>query len=131
MQDKAMYMIIFMYALSFSLIGGQYVADSIGITLTNEKGENMKSFVLDNIGVDALNQHTLAVNTGVQNKTAVQQDPVSVAAGTAYEVFQLMVGMYIFNVMTFFGVPFWAVSGIQILYVILLSIFLIAKIRGI
>ena len=77
-----------------------------------------------------------AVNTATSNivgtnSTSVTSNPVTAAAGIAWEIIQLMSGTYIFGVLVMLGVPSIIVAGMTILYVFMLARTIIAYIRGI
>ena len=121
---------LFMYSVSFSVLGKQYIfGDIIGIEMTNFEGTPITSNLLAMIDVDALNiSKSNVVNT---NETTVKTDPVIAAADIAWEIFLLLTGTYIFNVMILFGVPVIFVSGLIFLYLIMLARAFIAYLRGI
>lgn len=121
--------VIFMYAVSFSLLGGQYVMDVFGITMTNYEGVPIHSNLLAIVDTDNLNSVTNQLNQ--INGTEAEVDPVGVAAGLVVEVLQLMTGTYIFNLLFLFGVPDIFIYGLVTLYAIMLFRTLIAYLRGI
>ena len=130
MIEKALIIVIFMYATSFSLLAGQYVVgDVFGLAITDVNGNELKTPLLALIDVDSLNTITSDV-TGL-NQTEAVADPVTAGAQIALSIFQLLTGTYIFNVLTFFGVPTIFIAGMALLYVILVIRALIAYIRGI
>ena len=121
---------IFMYATSFGLLGGQFLmGDIIGIELKDINGNPLKSSILDTINVDTLG--TSAQNVIGTNATAVTTDPITAAAGIAWELIQLMTGTYIFNIAYLMGVPLIIIAGITLLYIILLMRTIIAYLRGV
>ena len=121
---------IFMYATSFGLLGGQFLmGDVIGIELKDINGNPLKSSILDTINVDTLG--TSAQNVIGTNQTAVTTDPITAAAGIAWELIQLMTGTYIFNIAYLMGVPLIIIAGITLLYIILLMRTIIAYLRGV
>lgn len=130
MIEKSLIIIIAMYGLSFSLLGVQYtLADVFGITLTNWEGVEIKSTVLSMVDIDALNQNTLnVINT---NETTIKTDPIIGAANITWELFQLLTGTYIFNILFLFSVPIVFVGGFVFIYVILLVRALIGYLRGV
>ena len=129
MIEKALIAIVFMYAVSFSLLGGQFVMDSFGITMTNTNGVEIRSSLLGIVDTDNLNTVTGQL-TGV-NGTEAGEDPFGVAAVLTVELLQLMTGTYIFNILFLFGVPAIFVYGMVVLYALLLFRALIAYLRGI
>ena len=59
MIDKALMIIIFMYAVGFSMLGIQYtLADTFGITMTNMEGTPIKSALHGFIKDDEINERT-------------------------------------------------------------------------
>ena len=119
-----------MYGTSFMLLGAQFVlGDVFGIELANWEGTPIKSTILDTVDTDQLN--TSAQNIIGTNQTSVTQDPISAAAGIAWEVFTLLTGTYVFQVLYLLGVPSIIVAGMVIIYIIMLSRTIIAYLRGI
>ena len=130
MIEKSLYIMIFMYATSFGLLGGQFLmGDIIGIELKDINGNPLKSSILDTINVDTLG--TSAQNVIGTNATAVTTDPITAAAGIAWELIQLMTGTYIFNIAYLMGVPLIIVAGMTLLYITLLMRTIIAYLRGV
>jgi len=119
-----------MYSASFMMLGTQFVlGDVFDIDIKNWEGTPIKSTILDTVDVDQLN--TSASNIIGTNQTQVTQDPISAAAGIAWELFLLLTGTYIFQVLFLLGVPSIIVAGMVILYIIMLSRTIIAYLRGI
>jgi len=130
MIEKSLYIMIFMYATSFGLLGAQFlVGDVIGVTMTDIEGNPLKSSILTTIQVDTLG--TSAQNVIGTNQTTVVSDPITAAAGIAWELIQLMTGTYIFNIAYLMGVPLIIVAGMTLLYIILLMRTIIAYLRGV
>ena len=131
MIEKALYVIIFMYAISFSLLGMQYsLGDVFGLTLTNFEGQPIKSDLLT--VVNTVNINTALGNITTANYTAGSTDDAfAIAAGAAAELFLLMTGTYIFNVLFLMGVDLIWISGFVVLYGILFARAVLAYIRGI
>ena len=130
MKHKAIIIILFMYSLSFSMLSVQYMyADVLGTDIKNFEGVVMKSEVLEYVDTGAIN--TATSNIVGTNSTSVVNNPVSAAAGIAWEIIQLMSGTYIFGVLVMQGVPSIIVAGMTILYVFMLARTIIAYIRGI
>jgi len=129
MIEKPLIIIIFMYAVSFSLLGGQFVMDSFGIEMTNLEGTPLESNLLAIVDTDNLNSVTS--NLTNLNATEAETDPVTAAAGLVVDVLQLMTGTYIFNILFLFGVPPIFIYGMVTIYAIMLFRTLIAYLRGI
>lgn len=137
MSEKAIVVIIFMYSTSFSLLAAQYVlGDVFGTTLTSPvTGAPLKSNLIGVNGTSGIVQIN-TINTQQQNITSITRNntvtnPIGTAAGQAYELLQILTGTYIFNVLALLGVAPIFISGLVVLYVILLARAIIAYIRGI
>ena len=122
-----------MYAVSFSLLAAQIHADSYGLTLRAPDGTPIKPFLLDTVRVPTIN--TITSNVTQSNETAFILDPVIAGATIAWQLFQLLTGTYIFNLIYLFAgaspLIISIIAGITILYVFLAINTLIAKIRGV
>jgi hypothetical protein len=137
MSEKAIVIIIFMYSTSFSLLAAQYVlGDVFGTTLTSPiTGQPLKSNLIGGNGTTGIISIS-TINTQQNNITSITRtntvtNPIGTAAGQAWELLQILTGTYIFNVLALLGVPGIFVSGLVVLYVILLARAIIAYIRGI
>ena len=121
---------LFMYATSFSILGAQFVlGDVMGVQMTDINGDPLTSSILTTIQVDQLNtsaQHVIGTN-----QTAVTQDPITAAAGIAWELILLMTGTYVFQIAYLLGIPSIIVAGMVLLYIILLMRTIIAYLRGV
>jgi len=133
MIDKPVYIIIAVYCASFSMLGAQFLADSYGITLVAQDGTPIRSAVLDYIRIGSLNTFTSSLPT--ENSTLNAVDAFAEAFFVGYQLvwdlFLLFTGFYIFNVIALFGVPAIFVIPITGIYIIMLGLFIIAKIRGV
>jgi len=122
-----------MYAVSFSLLAAQIHADSYGLTLRAPDGTAIKPFLLDTVRVPTIN--TITSNVTQSNETAFILDPIIAGATIAWQLFQLLTGTYIFNLIYLFAgaspLVISIIAGITILYVFLAINALIAKIRGV
>lgn len=132
MIEKSLIVIIFMYSLSFAMLGVQYtLADTFGITLTNWEGVELKSVILTTINEDSFNLQTGQLNN--LNQTLIETDPITAAASFVYELFQILTGTYIFNVLALM-LPSSAhifIVGMVGIYAIMLFRTLIAYLRGV
>ena len=129
MIEKALIAVVFMYSLTFGLLAAQYtLADVYGIELTNWQGESLKNPLLQIANTPLLN--AILLNVTNTNQTTVQTDPITAAAEITYNLFLILTGTYVFNVLYFLGVPFIVVSGLVLLYLILLARALIGYLRG-
>ncbi len=121
---------IFMYSISFSILGAQFiVGDVMGVEMTDINGDPLKSSILTTIQVDQLN--TSAQNVIGTNQTSIVSDPITAAAGIAWELILLMTGTYVFQIAYLLGIPSILVAGMVLLYIILLMRTIIAYLRGI
>lgn len=135
MIDKAVYIVIFFYAVSFMMLGVQYVlGDVYHIQMTNLSGTPIKSAILEIIQTDILNSITanIANATDAENGTL---DAIVNAFQLGYnvgkEIALLLTGTYIFNIMYLFQIPAVVIAGFVVLYAVCVALTLIAKIRGI
>ena len=129
MIEKSLIIIIFMYAISFSLLGGQYVMSTFGVTMVNYEGTPITSNLEIIIKPDRLN--TITDNLNNINGTTAESDPVGTAAGLVVDIIGLLTGSYIFNLLFLFGVPSIFIGGMVILYAFMLFRTLIGYLRGI
>lgn len=132
MIEKSLIIMMFMYSTSFAVLGTQFVlADVFNLTLVSPiTGAEIESNLLDIIDIDQLNTSTEGlVNT---NQTQLVDDPVTTAAEVTLEIFLLLTGTYVFNILILLaGIPNIWVAGFVILYFILLFRTIIAYLRGI
>ncbi len=142
MIEKSLVIIIFMYATSFAALGVQYtIADSFGINLVGANGDDISSNVLDFIDTGFINQISdvdrgdppgSSNQAGVFNQTAMSLDPIVSAAGLVVEIFLLLTGTYIFNLLFYLiGIPPIWIAGFVVLYFFLLMRTIVAYLRGI
>lgn len=128
--------IMFMYAVSFSTMAGQYViGDVLGVTLTSWDGVEIESKILTFVDEDSFNTQTQKIQNGTFNDNTTYYDKVetftTAAAAVAWELVTLLSGTYIFNFLYLMGVPAYFVAIFVILYVLLLARAIIGYIRGI
>ena len=101
MIEKALMILIFMYAVSFSLLAGQYfIGDVLGITLRNWQGTEIRSAILDFIHQDTLNDVTnniATVNTTRNSTLDAVTQSFELGLTVGFEILQLLTGTYIFN----------------------------------
>ncbi len=127
--SKAIVIIVFMYTSSFMLLAVQYVyADTFGMTLTSPvNGQQLKSNIINYININNIN--TIQSNVTGTTRTSVISSATSYLSMT-WEIMQLMIGGYIFNVLYLLGVPSIFISGFIAIYFIFLIITFIALIRA-
>lgn len=130
MIEKSLIIIIFVYILSFSLLGAQYIwADVFHITMTDFNGNNLKNNILTDIHTATLNQVT---NSTLQsNPTAIIANVTGVTGGIMWDFVLLVTGTYIFDLLYQLGVPLIFVAGFVAVYAFLLMRSIAGWIRGI
>jgi hypothetical protein len=146
MLESALKIMMFMWSVSFSVFGGQYViADVIGITLINSWTDfdgdgivdniELKPYLLSIIDEETINETTENIVTGNFTGNSTYYDPVetftTAAAFVAWELVTLLSGTYIFNLMFLMGVPPLFIAFFVILFLALLSRAIIGYVRGI
>lgn len=136
MMEKALIIIIFMYAASFSIYGAQYVVgDVFGITLKSYEGVALKSYLLDFFNEGSINTVTENIQTANFTGNTTYYNKIetftTAAAYIAWELVTLLTGLYIFNFIYLMGIPLIFVVPIVILYLFILSRAIIGYIRGI
>lgn len=125
--DKALFVIITMYSLSFSMLGAQYIiGDVLGITLTDFQGNPLKTGVLNAINQGSFNSIQNNVTSTARSSVVTN---IVTAAQIGFEVFQLITGTFIFQILLMFGVPLIFVYGLTGIYFILLAMFIIGHIK--
>lgn len=129
MIEKALIVIIFMYSVSFALLGGQYVMSVFGIEMVNYEGAPIRSNLLKIVDTDKLSSVTNNLN--MFNGTAAEENPITAAAGLVVDILALMTGSYIFNILFMFGVPPIFVEGMIVIYALILIRALVAYLRGV
>ena len=131
MIEKSLVIIIFMYATSFAALGMQFtLADSFGINLVGPNGDDISSEVLDFVRISDINTRTGAFTDA--NQTQMGLEPIVSAAGLVVEIFLLLTGTYIFNLLFYLiGIPPIWLAGFVVLYFFLLMRTIVAYLRGI
>lgn len=138
MIEKALIVIIAMYALSLAVIGTQYEANRVGVTITNLDGVPIQSYVIGFLNQETFNQVTINVvegNYSDSGQNTTYYDKIETfttgAAFVAWELVTLLSGTYIFNFLYLLGVPYYFVAGFVMIYLILLARAVIGYVRGI
>jgi len=135
--EKSIMVIIFMYAMSVSILGAQYViADVFDITLVSPiSGVPVESHIVGFVDEDNINTISENIVTGNFTTNSTYYNKVetftTAAAYVAWELITLLSGTYIFNFMYLMGVPAFFVAAFVILYLILLARTIIGLVRGI
>ena len=125
MIEKALFIAISMYALSFSLLIAQYIfADVVGITMTSPiTGTPIQSAVLQYINTGTINSISLDVvnvNATTPNTFTGIERAFQLGMTVGLDLFTLMTGTYIFNLLQVLGVPAIAILPLVVLYVFLM-----------
>lgn len=128
--DKALIVIIFMYAVSTTVLAGQFlIGDVFGFTLVSPvTNVPMKSTLLgitnlnffQSLEQNATQQQRPTIFSQVCPSCVTLANQVGFWGNVFWEVFLLLTGTYIFQVLVFFGVPGIIVIIILIPYYILL-----------
>ena len=107
MRDNALVIIIAFYCVSGTLLAVQLVlADALGIIMTTPSGEPMKPHLLTFIDQELVNRATTNIINGTDGTfDRVESGPTS-GWFVAWEIIQLMTGLYAFNLLILFGIPF-------------------------
>jgi|APSaa5957512535_1039671.scaffolds.fasta_scaffold01088_12 hypothetical protein len=147
-QEAALKIMLFMWCVSFSVLGGQYViGDVLGVTLENTwtdfDGDGdvddadhipIKSHLLTIIDIDTINTTSENIVSANFTNNSTYYDKVETfttgAAFVAWEVITLLSGTYIFNLMYIMGIPIIFVAFFVILYLVLLGRAIILYVRG-
>ena len=137
MIEKALMILIFMYAISFSLLAGQFfLGDVMHKTLKNWQGVELKSAILEFLNQQTVNDVTSNIaninNTRNSTLDAVTQS-FELGLNIGFELITLITGTYIFNVLYFLmgtGSEIF-IAGLIAIYAILLGRALIAYLRGV
>lgn len=114
-----------MYALSFSLLIGQFVfADIMDKTMYSSiSGTPLSQAVLQYINTDTLNTITTSVvnvNATTPNTFTGIERAFQLGMTVGLQLFQILTGTYIFNLLLILGVPALAILAIVMIYVFLL-----------
>lgn len=133
MIDKSIYVIIFVYAASFSFLIIQYIiGDVFGIDMV-VNGVNLQPNILALVNTGTINSITSDIvnanNTRNDTLSAIE-NAYNIGFNVGWDIVTILTGTYIFGVMVLLGVPVVAVAPMVFLYIILLARTIIALIRG-
>jgi hypothetical protein len=73
---------------------------------------------------------TAQMQITMASEPSVTSNPLTSAATITYQLFQVLTGTYVFNILTFMGIPQIFVVGITMVYVLSLAIWVINMLRG-
>ena len=147
MIDKALMIILFMYAVSFSMLGIEYELYTYGIQLVTfvpttsssgvvtPAGTPVKSVIVGLLNMGEFNARAQNIVTANYSGNTTYYDKIETfttgAAVVAWELVTLLSGTYIFNLLALFGVPYYFVVGFVALYLFLLARAILGYVRGI
>ena len=114
-----------MYALSFSLLIGQYIwLDVMGLTMYSPiTGTPIQSAVLQYINtgtINSISSDVVNVNATTSNAFTGIERAFQLGMTVGLDLFTLMTGTYIFNLLQVLGVPAIAILPLVALYVFLM-----------
>lgn len=127
MLDKALLIIIVMYAISISFLTVEYtIVDVLHVEVTNYRGETLNSTLVETwMDMSVFNEQSQLIINGTFNENTTDynrvETSITAAAAVAWNLIILLTGTQIFALMYFFGVPFPLVAGMVILYMLLLA----------
>ena len=130
MMEKALVMMVFLWASAFGLLGVQYVyADVFGITMVSPvTGTPMKSALLTYFNIGNIN--TIGSNVTSTPRSDVVSN-INEFLSLVWEMVQILTGTYVFNVFNLLGIPVITTAGFIVLYIFLLIRAYFGYIRGI
>jgi hypothetical protein len=77
-----------------------------------------------------MSYQTAQMQLTMASEPSVTSNPLTSAATITYQLFQVLTGTYVFNILTFMGIPQIFVVGITMVYVLSLAIWVINMLRG-
>lgn len=77
-----------------------------------------------------MSYQTAQMQLTMASEPSVTSNPLTSAATITYQLFQVLTGTYIFNMLMFFAIPQIYVVGITMVYVLALAIWVINMLRG-
>jgi hypothetical protein len=77
-----------------------------------------------------LSYQTAHMQLTMASEITITDNPLTTAATLVYQIFQIITGTYIFNLLKILWIPDIFVAGISMIYVILISIWTIKLLRG-
>lgn len=127
-----------MYGASISYLTVEYAfVDVFHLTVTNYNGDVLSGGLVETwmdlttfneVSGNIVEGNFLGTNTTFYDKV---ETFTTAAASVAWNLISLLTGLYIFNLVLFMGVPWPFVTGLAILYMILLARAIIGYVRGI
>ena len=77
-----------------------------------------------------MSYQTAQMQLTMASEISVTQNPLTSSAEIVYQLFQVLTGTYIFNILMFFAIPQIYVVGITMVYILTLAIWVINTLRG-
>ena len=136
MLENALSIMLFMWAVSFSVFGMQLtLGEAYDIEIRNHRGEVIESQLAKLIDQDEINETTENIVSGTYtdaNGTAYDRitDNAISSAFVMWELAQLLSGTYIFGFLYLLGVPVIFVTILVIIYLALLARAIVGYLRG-
>lgn len=127
MIDKALMIIIVMYATSIAFLTVEYtIVDVMHVEVTNYRGETLNGTLVETwMNMEVFNEQSQLIINGTFNQNTTDynrvETSITAAAAVAWNLIILLTGTQIFALMYFFGVPTPLVGGMVILYMFLLA----------
>ena len=124
--DKAVMIMIFMYCVSFMVFAVQYlVADVIHVTIVSPvTGEPFVTALANSTNIAKINEVMQNfINIDFNNVVTA----IPAASSVVWEIFQLMLGVYFFNLLYLIGLPAIVVVPMIFVYLVLLFLFILGR----
>ena len=127
MLDKALMMLIIMYATSVAFLTVEYtIVDVLHVEVINYRGQTLNSTLVETwMNMDVFNEQSQKIINGTFNENTTDynrvETSITAAAAVAWNLIILLTGTQIFALMYFFGVPWPLVGGLVIIYMVLLA----------
>ena len=77
-----------------------------------------------------MSYQTAQMQLTMASEISVTQNPLTSSAEIVYQLFQVLTGTYIFNILLFFALPQIYIVGITMVYILALAIWVINTLRG-
>lgn len=126
---------MFVYSLSFSMLGVQFIAaDVFHIQMTDFNGNPIHNVLISGVGTSTLNKIQVNATCTTDTCRSEATSPITylqVAAAYAWDLFTLIMGLQIFIFLLQMGVPAIFVAIFITLYLFLLLRSLMGWLRGI
>ena len=127
MLDKALFIILCIYAISVSYITVQWaVVDVMHVTVQNYRGETLSASLIGGfMNINLFNSQTQLIINGTFNQNTTDynrvENSITAGAAVAWNLIILLSGTAIFTLLYFLGVPLPLVLGLAVIYIFLLA----------